>query len=249
MNDLARCLASEAIKLKRTLALANVLLAPVVVAGLQTLIYAERGGRLLRPGTSPYEAMGNAFGLWAVLMLPLLVCLQASLLFGVEHASQSSRHLLALPVRRPAFFLAKAAVAAGLLLVSTLVLVAAILAGGGVLVLLRPELGGASLPLATLARKALLVFLASLPMLALHLWVAGRTPSFTASMGSGVAATVVGFVLLNSERWAGVYPWTLPAKALRAGGAGLPAAVLVAAAAGLAIVAVAAADVSRREAA
>lgn len=249
MTDLIRCLASETIKLKRTLALANVLVAPAVVAGLQTLIYAERGERLLRPGTNPYEAMGNAFGLWAVLMLPLLVCLQASLLYGVEHASQSSRHLLALPVRRPAFFLAKAVVGTGLLAVATLILVAGILAGGAILALLRPELGGASLPLASLGRKAVLVFLASLPMLALHLWIAGRTTSFTASMGSGVAATVVGFVLLNSERWVGVYPWTLPAKALRAGGEGVPAAALLAGGAGLALVALAAADVSRREAA
>ncbi|KAA0256277.1 MAG: hypothetical protein EDX89_02515 [Acidobacteria bacterium] len=249
MRDLFRCLASEAVKLKRTLALANVLLAPAVVAGLQTLLYAERGERLLRPGTSPYEAMGNAFGLWAVLMLPLLVSLQASLLYGVEHASQSSRHLLALPVARPAFFAAKAVVASGLLLLATALLAAFVLAGGSVLVLLRPELGGASLPLGMLARKALLVFLASLPMLALHLWIAGRTSSFTASMGSGVAATVVGFVLLNSDRWAGVYPWTLPAKVLRAGGEGLPAAALLAAAAGLALFAAAAADVSRREAA
>lgn len=210
---LLRAVSSEALKAKRTLALASALLLPLLVAFLQFAIYLSNP-RHTPKGANPWELMGNVTGLYCVLMLPLLTTLVSALLFGLEHQNGGFRNLYARPLPRSAFHVAKLALLAALLALSFVVLVLAVLAAGAVLLVVRPGLEGAPrlVPLLTASGASLA---ASLPMLVLAAWVAGRFPSFTVASATGIAATVAGFVVANSARWVYFYPHMLPAAALR----------------------------------
>ena len=90
MTALVRALWAEQLKLRGTLALWMCLVAPALVVGLYVLqILTRFTGGAARTPPPPAEAWlmfaQSALGLWAFLMLPLLVTLQAALLAGLEH--------------------------------------------------------------------------------------------------------------------------------------------------------------------
>lgn len=215
---LLRALSAEAVKLKHTLALWMCLIAPAVVALLQAL------QQLVRPLPAdhaiPDPALWHQYGravlaLWAFLMLPLFVTLQAALLGALEHQERQWKHLLALPVPRSVHFLAKAMALAALLALATLLLVVVLVPAGGALLGLRPALGLTGVPdLLSLWVKALQVYLAGLLMLTLQLWVALRWRSFTIAVAVGMSATVMGFLIAQSGTFGPWFPWTMAVQPL-----------------------------------
>jgi lantibiotic transport system permease protein len=51
-------------------------------------------------------------------------------------------------------------------------------------------------------------------MVALHTWLAIRWRSFTVAVSIGMSATVMGFLIGQSERFGHWYPWSMPLQVL-----------------------------------
>ena len=98
---LRRAVSAEALKLKRTLAVWMVFIAPSVVVALNFVMWLDRGENFMLQRDSAWQALAqNVLLFWALLMLPLFVTLETALLGGVDHGSQQWKHLHALPIPR-----------------------------------------------------------------------------------------------------------------------------------------------------
>jgi lantibiotic transport system permease protein len=212
MRLLARALSAEVLKLKRTIALWMVIVAPMVVVLLQFLMMSQRpkfyvgadGWRILH---------GGIYSLWAVGMLPLFVTLETALLAGIEHSQKSWKHLFALPVPRAIFYAAKVLVGAAIIAMSCVVLALGTVTAGLLLRGLMPKTTFGAVPWRELLTGAGAMFIASWLLVALHSWVALRWPSFALASGVGMAATVGTLVIASSQQWWKFYPWALPLHA------------------------------------
>ncbi|HEV8237750.1 MAG TPA: ABC transporter permease [Thermoanaerobaculia bacterium] len=209
-----RTLDAERLKLRRTLALRMSIVTPAVVVALCVL---QLGFGKTHPGSDDPQAAwrafaGASFALWAFLMMPLFVTLEAALLAGIEHADRQWKHLLALPLPRAAHYLAKWAALLALLLGASLAFVVLIAFGGWVLAHAQPQSGLAGWPPWTwLLRRCLGMVAAGLLMAAIQLWVSIRWSSFTVAVAAGMGATVAGF-MIGQSRFGHWYPWSLPVQ-------------------------------------
>lgn len=253
MNALARALSAESLKLRGTLALWMCLIAPAVVVGLYVLQVAIAHIPAHRPPADPAKAWmmfsQSVFALWAFLMLPLFVTLEAALLSGLEHADHQWKHLLALPLPRSAHYLAKLLALATLLALAFAALVVLVPLGGGLLAMAKPVFGiDGPPPWDFLLRTAAAAYAASLLIVALHTWLAVRFSSFTVAVSVGMAATVMGFLIGQSERFGHWYPWSMPLQVMAGKGQWTSFVVAAGVAGGLVATAVGLADFRRRDA-
>lgn len=234
---LGRALHAETLKLRGTLALWMCGVAPALVAAVVTLqlLFSETRGPALAPAEAWNRLAYGLLALWSFLMLPLFVTLEAALLAQLDHASHQWRRWLALPLPRGVHYLAKWLALAGLLLAAQLAMVALVPLAAGVLMLFKPGFGLAGGPpwamLLGLAGKG---YLAALLIVALHTWIALRWRSFAVACGVGMGATVMGFLIGQSERYGPWYPWSLPVQTMADGAD--PFAVIGFALAGAALV-------------
>lgn len=215
---LARVLSAELLKLRRTLAFWMVFLAPLVVLLLSFLMFHQRSAYFAKSGRPLWESLQrNSFTVWAILMLPLYIALQSSLLAAIEHAEDRWRNLLALPAPRPALYAAKLAIPCVMVFLSSALLNFGALASGLLLPRLKPELlFPAPLPWGRAWDYTAFTFVSALFVVAVQHWVSLRFPSFAASAGFGICATVTGFVLINSQKYGPWWPWCLPAQLMAA---------------------------------
>jgi hypothetical protein len=244
---LLQALSAEALKLKRTLAVRMVLVAPALLAALALF---SQSARLSRAGTKAgplWEShVQQSLAIWAIFVLPLLVTLEAALACGLEHADRQWKHLFALPVPRPALYAAKLLAVHGLTLTSTLVTCVLVALSGWGLSLWYPAVAQAGPPpLASIAGKALLSWLAAGLITSVHVWIATRWPSFTVAAGAGVAGTFFA-LFAASAKAARYYPWLLPLNAV-ASPERLPVALVLGIGGGLLVAALGGIDFARRE--
>jgi hypothetical protein len=209
-----RALDAERLKLHRTLALRMAVVTPAVVVALCVLQLglADAGMNQSDPKLAWRAFAGASFAVWAFLMLPLFVTLEAALLAGIEHADRQWKHLLALPLPRSAHYLAKWVALVALLVGASLVFVVLIALGGWVLMHAHPKSGLAGWPpWGWLLRRCLGMVAAALLMATIQLWVSLRWSSFTVAVAAGMAATVAGF-MIGQSRWGHLYPWSMPVQ-------------------------------------
>jgi len=251
MSAQLRALSAEMLKLRGTLALWMCVIAPATVVALYVLqvSFSKIVPRPVQdPAASWFFFTQSIFVLWSFLMLPLLVTLQSALLAGLEHGDNQWKHLLALPVPRRVHYLAKLLVLTGLVLAAFVVLLLLIPVGGWLLVLLKPAFGLHGLPpFAGLVRSAAACFAASWLIIALQTWIAIRWRSFTIAVAVGMSATVIGFLVGQSERFGHWYPWSMPMQVFAGHGEQLPFVVFAGVLGGLAVSALGLADYLRRE--
>jgi hypothetical protein len=250
LTYLRRALSAETLKLKRTLAVWMVLIAPSVVVGLNFAMLVDRGGQYLMKADSAWLAWEqNILVFWALMMLPLFITLETALLGGVDHSSQQWKHLYALPLPRWSICAAKQIVAVSLIGASTLVLWAETIAAGLLLGMIRPDIPlGGPVPAWELLLPMMLTFLIAWCMISVHLFVALRWQSFTFAIGFGIATAVVNFMIIQSDKWNKFFPWSWPAYAFFEEGASfLPAAVALGLLGGVIVGLIGMWIVSRRE--
>ena len=210
LRFLVRAIGAELIKLKRTLALKMALIAPAIVVMPLFLGIHHRANEFAKQGDVWHPLTQNIFMLWIVLMLPLFVTLETALLGGLEHAEKNWKHLFAMPILRGAIYAAKLVTNILLTGLSTFAVFAGTFIAGFALKALKPQLHFASpAPWAHTLRLYVFSFFAAWLMIAIQTWVSARWQSFSVAIGVGIAATVVGFVLINAHIWERVYPWTL----------------------------------------
>ncbi|WP_266159375.1 ABC transporter permease [Dyella silvatica] len=216
MIILRRALSAEALKLRHTLGLWLIWLAPLVIIVLTVVQFSfqKTHGPM---GLTPVKAWMNfcrgIFTIWCVLMLPLFVTLQAALLAGLEHGNQQWKHLLALPVPHWSHYAAKALMLALMVVASTLLLCVMTPLVGWILMYTKPDYGVAwPAPWGWLLMHSLECIAASSLLVGLHTWVAIRWNSFTTAIGVGVAGTVAGFLICQSEKLGPWFPWSMAAQ-------------------------------------
>ncbi len=215
MTYLIRALHAEYLKSKRTLAFWLTLIAPAVIVGLQFAMMIDQHQYYKNPEDPAFSAWTqytqSTLMLWALLMLPLFVTLETALIAQWEHRSQQWKHLFALPLPRWAIYAAKQLCGMGLIGLSTLALAVLIVAVGFSFRLIYPGLGfEAAPPLAELIRFATFMYLGSWLIVAIQTWVAQRWSNFAVPCAVGIALTVMGVIVIQSD-YAGFYPYTLPA--------------------------------------
>ncbi|KGO98181.1 hypothetical protein N791_04150 [Lysobacter defluvii IMMIB APB-9 = DSM 18482] len=210
--------AAEFLKLRGTLAAWMCLVSPALVVGVVVLQFGlmPLGDRGTPPTAAVWESyLKGVLGLWAFLMLPLYITLQAALLAALEHGNRQWKHLFALAVPRWHHYAAKATAMACLVAGAHLVLLVLAPLGGWLVGEARPALGIAGpVPWAFLLARVGAILAASGLMMALQLWIALRWSSFTVAVGAGMAATVAGFLIGQSERFGKFYPWSMPVATL-----------------------------------
>jgi lantibiotic transport system permease protein len=217
MAEFFRAVAAEAVKIRGTLARRLCWVAPLVVVGLDVLMMLVRKFPE-RPIPRPTEAwLGftqEAFGLWAFLMLPLFITLQSALLAQLEHGERQWKHLLALPVGKGVHYGAKVVMLVAMIFTAFLFLGGFTLLGGYFLAWAKPSLGiSGPGPFGYLLEKGLQVFLISTAMITIHTWIAIRWTSFTVAVATGMSATVIGFLVGQSE-YRAYYPWSMTLQVL-----------------------------------
>jgi len=249
LRGCVRALDAERLKLRRTLALRMTVVTPAVVVALCVLQLglANAGSNQADPKLAWRAFAGASFAVWAFLMLPLFVTLEAALLAGIEHADRQWKHLLALPLPRSAHYLAKWVALVALLVGASLAFVLLIALGGWVLMHTDAKSGLAGWPpWWWLVRRCLGMVAAALLMTTIQLWISLRWSSFTVAVAAGMAATVAGF-MIGQSRWGHLYPWSMPVQLFTRTGAHANFAMAASAAAAALVLALALWHLTRRE--
>ena len=157
----------------------------------------------------------NSVSLWTMLMLPLFITLETSLLAGLEHTDRNWKYLMTMPVPQWTVYVSKYIVTLTLVAVAHVVLIAGTMVSGVLLRQFAPELKVGALPMAVVAWPVLKVTAAVLMAVAIQHGVSLRWPSFIAAMGFGMCAMVVGFMAVNSPEYGPWFPWSLTLHTLR----------------------------------
>jgi hypothetical protein len=218
LSTFSRLLASEGLKLRHSAALRLVWLLPLLFLLIEALVF-ERPSLGLKTLTPKLQATLDTLqikmvaSLWGGFFHPLLLALLPALLFRPEHRFKTWRHLHAQPTPRWALFLAKAAY--------TLLLSAVVLAAIGLLLWAERTVLGWLNPVVALpfhgqqmAKVLGWLWLASLPLLALYLWIADRINSLAVPVVFGLVGLMLTITLTGQELpqpWRrDLIPWVLP---------------------------------------
>ena len=210
MNGLASAIQAEHIKLRRTLARGLSIIAPVTAASISLFLLGGIEQLAAARQVDAWQAyIDAALRIWASLLLPVCVTLQAVLVAQLEHGNAQWKHLFALPVPRHRIYIAKLVVLLVLLLAASALACALVLA-------IAWQVGLATGP-AALAEAAIhattttaAISAAALPMLALQFLVAMRTSSFTAAIAFGTIATMVAAIATSTMGdFAYFFPWSM----------------------------------------
>ena len=212
MRMLWDSLAVELMKLKRTFALWMTLIVPALVVALEFLVVIKQGDRIAKSADVWPIFNSNISSIWAVLMLPLFVTLEAALLAQLEHANRHWKDLLVLPAPRWIFYLAKFLVLSAMVIMSTAVIYGLSIGTGNLLRVIAPRVHFGPTPWRAVTTVYLKLLSATLAMLAIQHWFSLRWRSFTVAVSTGMSAVVIGFIVVNSD-YGDFYPWVMPARA------------------------------------
>lgn len=199
---LARYLAAEARKLKRSLVALLCIAAPCLVA-LICLLIALHEKRAV--SYDQISSTGAAF--WAFAMLPMTVTALSVLMAQMEHGPRTWDYWLTLPGARPYLFLAKALVMLALVAAMSLGLFGAM--NAAVAIVERMHAMSGVFDRAELASLLGRMMLASTLMCMIQLWVALRFRSFVPALVLGVGGTFVS-VAAAAAREGAYFPWLMP---------------------------------------
>lgn len=141
---------------------------------------------------------------YALLFLPLITGVLASLICRYEHQAGGWKQLLSLPVHRTNVFLSKYIVVMILVLVMQTLYLGAIFAVGMIkgytdhfpmIIVVKSIFGG---------------WIATFPLVALQLWLSTMWKSFAAPFACNIFFTLPTILVVNSERFGPYYPWAQP---------------------------------------
>jgi len=216
-----RVLLTECLKLKRTLALWMVLVTPLVMVLLQFAITAKRANVLMANGNDAWPPMvRQTIEVWTLLMMPMFVTLETSLLAGLENTGKNWKSLLALPAPRWTIYASKLIVTITLLWAAHAVLIAGTIGSGTLLKLIHPNLNLGHMPLDPFVVPMLRVSASALLAVAIQHWVSLRWHSYSVALGFGMVAMLVGIFAVQSSAFGSWFPWSLPIRAVLNGASG-----------------------------
>lgn len=240
-----KLVAVELLKIRRSLALLMMLAIPLVVLLLNFAMLVKRNeiGQI-DERTWFFYWNGNT-GMWSYFMLPLYMALITGLLSGQEHKNQTWRLMLTLPVSQLQLFVVKGILAWLFVVASTLILMTGTALSVGALVLAGASMEGAfPVELLTMLGK---VALTCLPVLVIQHAISWRFQNLVLPLAVSVVATMGVQPIGSSTYWVW-YPWSYPVMAMLGSDvAKQQHAMLLAAVVGVALMAISAVLLGRRE--
>lgn len=207
-------LSSEFIKLRRTLALWMLFIAPLIVLSLQCLLWLNQKEGIGYDADLWIMFASNILSMWAIFMFPLFSALVVSLVYHYEHSTNGWQKLYTLPVPRWKIIATKQTASLLLLVASGVVLFIGIIAGGFFVGQVHPAIDMPQyIPYGTILKKWSAVFASSLLVVAVQNWISFRYSTLSASIGAGIAGT---FIALFASGWkyGHFYPWLMALHAL-----------------------------------
>lgn len=208
---LAVSLAVEAVKLRRSLALLLVLVAPLLIA---VFIFFNLL-RMEKP--MPWDmTLKTSAAIWAFFMLPMSVTALTALVAHTEHGPRAWDYLRALPVPRWHLYAAKAFGVLTLVAAMSVALAAMTLAATYAATWAKPSIAPIGTP-DLVAYGVLLarIFFAAWLLIAVQLWIALRYASFVPALAAGIGGTFFA-VVATSAKFGVVLPWQIPVNQLAA---------------------------------
>ncbi|MGP0689683.1 ABC transporter permease [Priestia aryabhattai] len=150
--------------------------------------------------------------IYALLFLPLITGVLASLICRYEHQAGGWKQLLALPVTRGKVLVAK------FVLLMLLVLVIQLLYLGSVYVVGMVKGFTDPFPIKIFWKSIFGGWVATLPLVSLQLWMSIVFKNFAAPFAVNVVFTLPSILVVNSERFGPFYPWAQPFSMMYIGG-------------------------------
>jgi hypothetical protein len=207
---------TEAIKLRRTLALWIVLLTPAIVCAME-LVSMLNSDSLPSGNASAawHDLLLGGWGWWLALIAPMLISFEAAALANLEHGGKLWKQLFAFPIPRWSVYATKMLFCGLLIGVSFLALLLGFV--GDVLIVsgVRGWHLASAIPVGELLIVTGKAYLACWSMIAIQSWISARFSGIAAA-GIGFAAVVVGFVLGfilghrgQMSALSSFYPWML----------------------------------------
>jgi len=256
---LFRVLYAESLKMKRTSALALVVIVPFAIGVLILFEVAEAPFSVLRmrnPAGNQWMVLTNLnLLIWAALMLPLFITLETALMAGLDHSENQWKNLFARPVPRWTLYIAKLLVVTAMAAASTALLLCFALVAGAILPRLPLSVKvhfGFPVPLAAMLRQGAQIAGLAFLMLTIQNWVSLRWRAFSVATGVGIMATVASILMraasVQNGGWEQYFPWSLPMLVVATPPAqNVGAALWIGGVAGLAVAAAGCWDFCRRE--
>ncbi|MEN2767434.1 ABC transporter permease [Ornithinibacillus xuwenensis] len=149
---------------------------------------------------------------YALLFLPLITGVLASVICWYEHQAGGWKQLLGLPVTRGRVFVSKYVLLILLIVVIQFLYLGSIVAIGFMFNYTDP------FPMEIVWKSILGGWIASLPLAALQLWMSMMFRSFAAPLAVNVIFTLPAILAINSERFGPYYPWAQPFSMMYIGG-------------------------------
>lgn len=181
-----RILASDLLKIRKRMILFLAVLGPAGVIGLQAVNWGLRYDYLTkRYAGNLWGTLINDVRFLALPTLLLGLAILCSMIANIEHQSNAWKQTLALPVSRIGVYTSKFIVAAALLLGSSVLL------GAGTVVLGLCLKFGTGIPFLYLLKMALYPYLASMPFIALQIWLSVIVKNQAVPLTIGILGMVV----------------------------------------------------------
>jgi lantibiotic transport system permease protein len=211
MSDLIRIIYTDFLKLKRTLAIKLLIIAPFTPVFLESCYALQRGEAAYKTYECAWIGfMQHSVVFWSLLMLPLFTTLITALLAGQEHTKLNWKLNCTLPVPTWTIYAAKQIEALLLLGLTFIFLFSFTIIMGIGMSFLKPIIGFTLIPpWPRFFNHVALVYLCSWLIISIHIWVGIRWDSFVIATGFGIVMTVIGVMVINSK-FGQFYPWAAP---------------------------------------
>ncbi|GGE83362.1 ABC transporter permease [Priestia taiwanensis] len=139
-----------------------------------------------------------------MLLLPLLAGILSALICRYEHTDGGWKQLLVQPVYKHEVYLVKFFLVSMMIaFIQLLILLTTVLVGNML------DISG-SIPFLQLLKHLAAGWIATLPLIALQMWVSSIWTNFAAPMALNVVVTLPTIIIAQSEQYGPYYPWAQP---------------------------------------
>lgn len=195
-------LRAEWYKIRKTNILPFILIGPLLVFVIAWFINPEGDG--IESGLYYIYTSLNVNLAYAIMFLPLMTGVLAGMICRYEHQAGGWKQLLALPTTRGNIYASKYIVIISITLIIQVLYAAAIWSAGSLKGYSEP------FPIEIILKSVLGGWVATLPLIALQLWLSMLFKSFAAPFAVNVIFTMPTILVMNSEKLAPYYPWGQP---------------------------------------
>lgn len=204
-------LQAEILKYRRTSALFLAVGIPLAINLLFLLAYVLNENLQKVSVEKRWEFfLSGLYSSWAQLFLPVGLGILAALALGLEHQENQWKQILSLGVTRVQVYFAK------WLAVMWLVLLGTITLGLGSLLVGGFTTGFQAIPWQRVLTSPFLMFLGSVGIFSVQVWLATRYKAFAVSTGVALFGAIAGGIISNTAQFWYYFPWTYPAFGLDA---------------------------------